>query len=608
MDEVKAGGGQERRGRIRRTQMARQMSSEQDAFVQEEYPAPEQGHWEDDEAHDAAVGEAEAGAASNQPFWAQSGDYSGYYHRPSNEDELSEGEMAFAPPPKFSLPGAENAQGEMAESKLFDDAQGGYEPQDLEISESAEPFSFLKSPPAYGGESPTLSSKYSSLLPVDNTPPSQESWTGENSLGDAVENRESVGNVYRPRTATWADTARRKNETLRRESYLVEEAGEALQKEKGKLSGKKLGIIILCAALLLGISAYVGRGWFAGLSGEETLPGTAQTNQAMSMQTVKGYDPAAAVKLNEKAEKGITAVSGALEMEYYAITSGHVVGRVQTAAGLYDFYLFSAADGRLLGYFEGLSENGMVVQPAESFYIEQSPYLLDKQGKPLLNTSRYIQYVGQTPVLSAFENGWAIIQNEAGTQFNYINREGELLSKLWFARVFPFYGDYTVAYVDTGNVSAPEERYALYVLNADGSSERWQYTDHMQGVVGAAQNAALMQNGDLISLRDTNQVICRAEAAVVYVDCDAMAVRDEATGKYGLFVGGEQRYGFEYDSIAPVPCDMRWMQEGDVGFVVCAVTGAAYPQPLTHYFTLNKGGGEEMVALSTRSVYAVVLK
>ena len=89
-------------------------------------------------------------------------------------------------------------------------------------------------------------------------------------------------------------------------------------------------------------------------------------------------------------------------------------------------------------------------------------------------------------------------------------------------------------------------------------------------------------------------------------------VKDAQTGKYGLFVAGEQHYDFIYDSIRPVECDIEWAEKAISGpggtFTVHAVTGAAYPQPLSHSFVLERDGQSEYVALSTQSCYPIRLE
>ena len=89
-------------------------------------------------------------------------------------------------------------------------------------------------------------------------------------------------------------------------------------------------------------------------------------------------------------------------------------------------------------------------------------------------------------------------------------------------------------------------------------------------------------------------------------------VRDAESGKYGLFVKGEQHYDFIYDSIRPVESDIQWAEKTISGqggsFTVHAVTGAAYPQPLSHSFVLERDGQSEYVALSTQSCYPIRLE
>ena len=92
----------------------------------------------------------------------------------------------------------------------------------------------------------------------------------------------------------------------------------------------------------------------------------------------------------------------------------------------------------------------------------------------------------------------------------------------------------------------------------------------------------------------------------------ALVVKDAQTGKYGLFVAGEQHYDFIYDSIRPVECDIEWAEKVISGpggtFTVHAVTGATYPQPLSHSFVLERDGQFEYVALSTQSCYPIRLE
>ncbi len=417
-------------------------------------------------------------------------------------------------------------------------------------------------------------------------------------------------NVYQPRQVTWAATGRMDTAALR-EQYRVEETRDKPRKSlRRKKRARRRAIAVVCVLAALGIGAYVGKDWIiqqiALLTGAEQVNTASHDTNSLSVAQVKGYDAAPETHISAKAQTGIAAVSGTIPMENVAVTTSNVVVRSPCGAGMFDYYLFAAADGRLLGYYEGLGAADFIVQPNDTFYVRQAPYLLDNQGKALVNTSVYQQNVGSGAVLGPLEHGWAILRDQTGAKANYINAEGTLLSALWFCRAIPFWDENTLAYVDTGNMAKPEERYALYKLSADGTMERWQYAANTTGVVDAACDVALMDNGDLVRLSDLS-VLCQASEVTAYLDCGAAVVRDRDTGKYGLFVGGEQHYDFVYDRIAPMQCDIQWEQSVQGAFVRSAVVNAAYPQPLSHYFVLEKEGGQEQVALSTRSCCPVLM-
>ena len=413
----------------------------------------------------------------------------------------------------------------------------------------------------------------------------------------------SPGNIYQPKVKERIEEEPQELQAFRQAVYQVEEEAET----HGRFRIGKRFLLLILFLLAIGAAVYFGRDWIRTWVGGQTPAAVTEMPQTTEEPDIKGYDAAPMNRLNEKAEKGILAVGGMMNLEIQAVTGSHIIAREETGDGVYDDYLFDAQDGRLLGYYEGLSAAGFVPQPEDTFYLETTPYLVNGQGKPLLNLARFVQYVGETPVVSPFENGWAILGDAEGTKFNYVNEQGELFSSLWFERVFPFYGDYTVAYVDSGNTAKPESRYALYVLSAEGEMTRWEYAENTEGVLGAACDTVLMKTGELISLRDTDNVICRAEEVTAYLDCRALIVRDAETGKYGMFVKGEQHYDFLYDKIEPVVCDIQWKRVTNDTFTFCAVTNAKYPQPLAHYFQLEKDGTAQQVALSTRSVYPVIL-
>ena len=120
---------------------------------------------------------------------------------------------------------------------------------------------------------------------------------------------------------------------------------------------------------------------------------------------------------------------------------------------------------------------------------------------------------------------------------------------------------------------------------------------------------AYMSDGSLYQLPDTSSPILNSPEIIAYLDCDAMVVRDAESGKYGLFVHGEQHYDFAYDSIHPLESDIEWAEKtlGSGGNVMTlkAVSGASYPQPLSHSFVLERDGASEYVALSTTTSYPI---
>lgn len=416
-------------------------------------------------------------------------------------------------------------------------------------------------------------------------------------------------NVYQTKAATWAETARRESLAKQKSMYQVEQEANKPRMRRKKRRLRRL-LVSLCVLMVLAGGAYLARDFLSRQLKALTGGGTAQVSDegmAVTAAQVRGYDPATETRISEKAQVGIAAVSGTMKMENFAVTANNVVTRVVTDGGLYDYYLFSAVDGQLLGYYEGLSATDFAVQPGDSFYVAQAPYLINGKGKALIDSAAYASYVGKDAVLGSLMEGWSIVKSPDGTKMNYVNQEGKLLSSLWFAKAFPFTGEKTVAYVDTGNLASPHERYTLYVLSQSGEMERWQHTADTVGVVGSACGVAYFSTGELFDLTDISTPILHSDEVAVYLDCDAMVVRDQETGKYGLFVNGEQHYDFAYDRITPVECDIQWMKSGDSRFQLARVTEAKYPQPLSHYFVLQKDGGQEMVALSTNNVYPVVL-
>ncbi len=399
------------------------------------------------------------------------------------------------------------------------------------------------------------------------------------------------------------------------EGYQVAEAEQAPRLSKSRRRKRMRKRVIALAAVLavLGGGAYLGRDWLAqqwrSLSGAQT-PAAGQ-DQAVTAsgtaESAKAYDPAPAREPSQKAEESIAAIMGDADMETVAVTGGNIVRRRPRENGRYDYYLFTDT-GLLVGYYEDMAADGFVVCQNDCFYVAEPPYLIGGDGMPLLDLERYAQYTGTQPVLEPLQNGWAIIRNETSTMFNYVDANGVLLNTLWFAKAFPFLGASTLAYVDSGNPEAGEERYSLYVIDQNGSASVWKRTGDMDGVIGVACEMAYLQTGELVRLTEPDTPLCVTDQPIAYVDCGAVVARDSQSGLYGLYVQGEQHYDFAYQSIEPVPCELTWRKTSDGAFTYCAVYGAAYPQPLSHYFTLTRDGQTERIALSTASTYPVSIR
>lgn len=394
-------------------------------------------------------------------------------------------------------------------------------------------------------------------------------------------------------------------------SYQVED--EAREKPRSKRRRKRARRRILAAAVvlaLLGGGAYLGRDWLAAqwsrLAGTPAEPGQQAVSAAAPVAEEKGYDAAPAQQPGPKAQEAIASITGDMEMETFAVTAHNIVRRAAREDGRFDYYLFSDT-GMLVGYFEDLAADGFAVCQNDCFYVAEPPYLVGGDGRALLNLQSFAQYTGSAPVLEPLQNGWAIIRDAEGTLYNYVTAEGELLSTLWFAKAFPFLGQSTVAYVDSGNPEGGDERYSLYIIQQSGSAQVWKRTADMEDVVGVACDMAYLRTGELIRLSLPDEPLCTTDLALAYTDCGAVVARDPQTGLFGLFVHGEQHYDFAYQAIEPVRCELEWRKRTEGAFTYCAVYGASFPQPLSHYFTLARGGQTERIALSTGSTYPVTL-
>ncbi|MEG0742361.1 MAG: hypothetical protein RSG96_01115 [Clostridia bacterium] len=420
-------------------------------------------------------------------------------------------------------------------------------------------------------------------------------------------------NVYRPREVTWADTERRNVAVSADGGYQVQEEHKGSHRRRRHVLRAVIGTLVVLA--LIGGSAYLLRDQLTPLVnqllGHSAIGTEAPFEALVTPAPIKGYDAAPAVQVAPQARSAISEISGTVNMETYTVTDANVLTRNLRSDGSYDFYLFTGEDGKLLGYYEGLGARDMVPLADGNFYVKQPPYLINRKGSALIRLDELQKVMGERLVLHQLLGGWAIVENEAGTMRNYIDPSGHLLSQLWFSRAFPFTGGSTIGYVDTGSLTDLENRYLLYVLDANGNMVRWTSAASTAGVVGSACNAAYMNDGKLYSLADIEAPLAITDQVSMYLDCDAMVVRDSQSGKYALYVHGERHYDFEYDSIVPVECEVQWAKRSASGaggtLELYAVTEAAYPQPLSHYFVLMKDGKAEYVALSTDSAYPILL-
>jgi len=430
----------------------------------------------------------------------------------------------------------------------------------------------------------------------------------------APEELYAPGNVYRPREVTWAEEDREEAIAESELGYQVQQEEPEEENEAGQKHPLRSVLIVLAVLVVLCAGAWLLREPLTEMLGITifiTAPAEEPFTAVVTPEPVKPYDAAPAAAVAEPARNAIAALCGTLDIELHVVTDQHIAARHQRDDGSYDFYLFTAADGRLLCYFEGLEALDMMPQDFGGFYVRQAPWLVAQSGSALIRTFDIEAALNEKVFLHPMYRGWAVVESVEDGHANYVNASGQVLSSLWFSRTYPFTGDYTLAYVDTGSTAAAADRYLLYVIGADGSMSRWLAAGDMSDAAGAACGMAFMKDGSIYRLPDTSAPVCTAAEATVYLDCDAMVVRDPLSGKYGLFVHGEQHYDFMYDSIRPLESDIVWdaktLESGTMKLTVKAVSGAAYPQPLSHSFVLERAGQTEYVALSTQSSYPIRL-
>ena len=446
-------------------------------------------------------------------------------------------------------------------------------------------------------------------------PPSMQQYTFEAQPWPEEPEEEAAdyaaATVYRPREATWADDVEREEALAESEQgYQVQEEEQTVRKKRHVL---RTLLIVLLVLALLGGAAWLMRDRLTEMLGITVFISTPTETPiaAATPEPVRAYDAAPVAAIAEPVRDVIDTLRGTLEMEDYIVTDQHVVTRNQRPDGSYDFYLFTAAEGRLLCYFEGLDALDMIPQENGRFYVKQSPWLITPGGAALIRTSDIEAALNESVFLHPMYNGWAVVESLEDGHATYVNADGQVLSSLWFCRLFPFTGEHTLAYVDTGSTADADDRYLLYVVGRDGGMTRWLAAADTQEVTACVCGMAYMSDGSLYQLPDTAAAVVNSPEVTAYLDCDAMVIRDPETGKYGLFVHGEQHYAFEYDAIHPLESDIVWAEKtfenGASRMTVKAVNGATYPQPLSYSFVLEKEGQTEYVALSTQSSYPIRL-
>ena len=499
----------------------------------------------------------EAPASPEESFSAAEPDWSAYYRRPADTDEepAGEPEYAYAPPVRLRFSG-------------YGKEESGEEPQQLPEE------------PEHGEE----------------TEPSRPGAT-----------------VYHPRLVSWNEPGS-EPEPEEGRGYQVEAEEKKELSERARRKKLRAGALAACAVLALAGAGYAFRqplaAWIGSLTGqtpEVSAPAAAVATPA----PVRSYDAAVPVTVTSRTRESIEELCGGLELENVVVRDTSILSRCARQDGRYDYYLFSAADGRLLCYFEDLGPDDAFPMAGGGYYVRQSPWLIQEDGSAMLRLDDVEAALGESVIPHPMINGWALLEAESGDEWNYMNAEGTLLSPLWLEKAWPMTGDYTLGLVDTGNLNDMETRYTLYVLGSDGSSARWRSEATPDGVVISACGLAYLDDGEVVRLSQPDEPLLSSGDVTLYPDCDAMVVQDPESGKYGLYVHGERQYDFLYDEIAPAESDLQWcadVYQGHGGTAALRyVTGAAYPQPLSHYFRLEKDGEEQYVALSTASACPVEL-
>lgn len=368
-------------------------------------------------------------------------------------------------------------------------------------------------------------------------------------------------------------------------------------------------LIVLLVLALIGGGAYVFRheilNLIGNLFGEEIMwmisPTPAPTEEPAD---IPAYVQSTAQQAKTKAMQEVQKVTQGVELDTDMVCDQNIVLRGENLDGTNDYYLFNAETGRLLGYYERLQD--FVLCANGIFYMEESSYLINSQGYPLADMEEMERIAGSAVTISPMISDWAMIESHQGTMVNFIGTDGTLLSDLWFSKTFPFTAETTMGYVDTGNVTDTQTRYALYLLYQNGKTKRLDYVATTDDMLECVCGMAFMQNGDMCKQDEDLTLVFHTDAAAAYVNCGALAVRDPDTQLYGLFVDGVQQYPFSFDSIEPMPSDLQWTAYENGYVRRYTVTGENYPLPRSYSFVLTSGETQQIVSIASTSEYPIL--
>lgn len=395
------------------------------------------------------------------------------------------------------------------------------------------------------------------------------------------------------------------------EGYQVR--SEIPQGPRGGRHGRRgffIFLIVFLLLLVIGLGTYIFRyhvlELIGNVFGDEAVwlfsptPAPAQPEP-----DVPAYVESTPETVKARVRQEIEAVAGGLALETYAVTQSSIIASTDNPDGTSDYYLFAADNGRLLGYYAGLRE--LIPCSDDIFYLGVEPYLITAEGFPLTDLTAYARTTGGSVTLSPMLHGWALVIGAQGELFNYIGADGELISDLWFAKAFPFTADTTFAYLDTGNTADPENRYALYLLNADGETKRISFAPDMEGMLQSVCGVAFMENGEMRTQTANMALIGNTDRVTAYGNCGALVVRDRETQLYGLFVDGVQQYPYAFDSIEVMSSDLSWVEDTS-GFVTRrTVDNQAYPLPRSYSFVLKQGDTAQFVSIAAVSQFPMPL-